>query len=470
MVGSTREGYRFVWDLTAPATLAANSEWWTEAHDECHTNNYRSDCRPPAAIGDFRLEDGALKFTATGDDWRVGANASYALRTSAAPIATRAGWDAAEPLTPPAGVQTAGTAVSLPLPATAKRYVALLAFDEANNSTPIALVDRSPGTGALSISLSADRTGGDVTAAPVDVTFTATATDSHPEAGTLTYTFYFGDGANSGRQTAATAQHSYAKAGTYRAHVIVADEANQSADSEVVEITTTTTVTVTGDTTTSAKLSVSLSGSVAPVTATFDDSGSTAAQGATISDYAFDFGDGSAVVHRSESGTVQHVYTTPGSFTATLTVTDSAGGSSQATATVTVTDAQQTTAQLVISPTTVKTGETVTFDGSSSIPANGKTITSYAFDFGDGSPVVSGAASTATHAYSSPGTYTPTLTVTDDANPPAISQAKSKVAVSAPAASPSRGGGGALGWLTLLPLLGATLRRRGIAASCRWLM
>jgi hypothetical protein len=142
MVGSTREGYRFVWDLTAPATLAANSEWWTEAHDECHTNNYRSDCRPPAAIGDFRLEEGVLKFTATGDDWRVGANARYQLRTAARPITTRAAWDAAAALEPPPGNQATGAAVSLPLPASARRFLALLAFDDAGNSTPLAVLDR----------------------------------------------------------------------------------------------------------------------------------------------------------------------------------------------------------------------------------------------------------------------------------------------------------------------------------------
>src|SRR5690606_29119745 len=51
------------------------------------------------------------------------------------------------------------------------------------------------------------------------------------------------------------------------------------------------------------------------------------------------------------------------------------------------------------------------FDGSTSGDADG-TITSYLWDFGDGT--TPGVGSTATHAYSTPGTYVVTLTVTDD--------------------------------------------------------
>ena len=46
----------------------------------------------------------------------------------------------------------------------------------------------------------------------------------------------------------------------------------------------------------------------------------------------------------------------------------------------------------------------------------GRTITSYAWDFGDGSPTASGVQ--IGHTYSTLGVYTATLTVTDDAVPP----------------------------------------------------
>jgi hypothetical protein len=54
-------------------------------------------------------------------------------------------------------------------------------------------------------------------------------------------------------------------------------------------------------------------------------------------------------------------------------------------------------------------GTPIAFDGSASSDADGS-ITSHAWDFGDGS---SGSGATPTHAYASPGTYTVTLNVTD---------------------------------------------------------
>jgi len=58
---------------------------------------------------------------------------------------------------------------------------------------------------------------------------------------------------------------------------------------------------------------------------------------------------------------------------------------------------------------TTAVGRTVTFSGSSTVV--GGTTTDYSWDFGDGSPAES--AAIATHAYSAPGTYLATLTVTN---------------------------------------------------------
>lgn len=58
------------------------------------------------------------------------------------------------------------------------------------------------------------------------------------------------------------------------------------------------------------------------------------------------------------------------------------------------------------------TGQSITFDGSGSSDPDGS-ITQWAWDFGDGSPLVT-ASSTATHIFSAAKTYTVRLTVTDD--------------------------------------------------------
>ena len=64
-------------------------------------------------------------------------------------------------------------------------------------------------------------------------------------------------------------------------------------------------------------------------------------------------------------------------------------------------------------PGSVVIGQTVTADGSASNDSDGDIVT-FAFDFGDGGAVVTGASATAQHAYETSGTKTITLTVTDN--------------------------------------------------------
>ena len=58
-------------------------------------------------------------------------------------------------------------------------------------------------------------------------------------------------------------------------------------------------------------------------------------------------------------------------------------------------------------------GQTVTVDGASSVDADGA-IVAWSWDFGDGSAVVAGPAALVQHTYAASGTFTITLTVTDD--------------------------------------------------------
>ncbi len=106
---------------------------------------------------------------------------------------------------------------------------------------------------------------------------------------------------------------------------------------------------------------------------------------------------------------------TVGLHQVTLTAVDSGGLSGSDTIEVTVDPAAVNLPPIAIltGPASGDVGATLTFDGSSSSDPDGSII-DYAFDFDDGSPISSGSSPSATHAYSSDGTFTVTLTVTDD--------------------------------------------------------
>ena len=145
----------------------------------------------------------------------------------------------------------------------------------------------------------------------------------------------------------------------------------------------------------------------------FDASGSTDPEG-TITDYSWNFGDGTPVQDAGGSAAVQHTFASRGTYTVALTVTNNYGQTSTSTHTVTVDDPP--TATFTPSAAVVAPGATVDFEASASAPGGPDgAITSYSWNFGDGSAVAAGGGTAdASHTFESPGTYTVTLTTTDD--------------------------------------------------------
>ncbi len=138
----------------------------------------------------------------------------------------------------------------------------------------------------------------------------------------------------------------------------------------------------------------------------FDASASYDPDG-TIVSYSWDFGDRSSGTGVSE----WHRYTAPGTYTVTLTVTDDDGATDTEVRTVQVGPTNQPpVASFTVSPPSPGIGEWVRFDASASYDSDGS-ITSYSWDFGDRT---SGTGVSEWHRYTAPGTYTVTLTVTDD--------------------------------------------------------
>ncbi len=138
------------------------------------------------------------------------------------------------------------------------------------------------------------------------------------------------------------------------------------------------------------------------LTVSVDGSGSSDPDG-TLTGYAWDFGDGAT----GTGATATHTYDAPGTYTITLDVTDDRGATATATTSVKVL-APNVKPQAAF--TASATDLTVAVDGSSSSDPDG-TIASYAWSFGDDA-TAEGA--TASHTYAQAGTYTVTLTVTDD--------------------------------------------------------
>ena len=133
----------------------------------------------------------------------------------------------------------------------------------------------------------------------------------------------------------------------------------------------------------------------APLTVTFTDQST-----GSITSWSWSFGDGGTSTQQHPT----HVYTTPGSYTVTLTVSGPGGADSETKTNYITVGYAAPIAAFTAAPLSGTPPLTVTFTDQSTGP-----ITTWDWSFGDGG--VSGARHPA-HIYETAGTYTVTLTVT----------------------------------------------------------
>jgi PKD repeat protein len=230
----------------------------------------------------------------------------------------------------------------------------------------------------------------------VDELVSFNASDSSdPDDSIVSYQWDFGDGATA---SGMIVTHRFSSQGTFSVTLMVTDESGNS-DSAVK------TVTVSSGNPPDAQFSFSPSNPKTGDAVIFNAEGSSDGDGHIVR-YDWSFGDGATATGE----TVSHVYTSANSFRVTLTVTDNDGNKDTREQTVTVGENQPPTALFVISPTSGKVGDTINFNASQSSDPDSDTL-SYQWDFGDGN---TGAGVTTSHTYTSAGTYSVVLTVTDD--------------------------------------------------------
>jgi PKD repeat protein len=174
----------------------------------------------------------------------------------------------------------------------------------------------------------------------------------------------------------------------------------------------------------STPLSATASGSPTTGNAPLNVSFTGSATGGTAPySYSWNFGDGSTSAAQNPS----HTYNSAGTYTATLTVTDSSSPAKTATSSVTINvsavgNPLQATAAAM--PTSGQVPLNVAFTGTAT---GGNPPYSYSWNFGDGS--ATSTAQNPSYTYNSAGTYTATLTVTDSSSP--VKTATSSVTITA---------------------------------------
>lgn len=258
---------------------------------------------------------------------------------------------------------------------------------EAEEQGPQAIIETDPALKENEKSLSGQ--------APFEVGFDATKS-TDPDNNIVEFKWDFnGDGVEDA--AGSTANYVYKIPGSYNATLTATDSAGNESSSVLV-------VKVAAQDLTARLIADKVEGT-APLTVTFDASGSTYPDG-QITSYEWDFGDGAP--KRIDASQVSYKYTAIGTFTATVTAKASDGKTDSGTLVINV---RPISLQSCFEPT-VEQGPaplTVEFDPRCSQGS----VAKYLWDFGDGE---TSRTRKPTHTFDNPGSYQVTLEVTDNQN------------------------------------------------------
>jgi len=207
----------------------------------------------------------------------------------------------------------------------------------------------------------------------------------------------WGDGSGAqtfnGQPTAIS--HTYRTAGSF---LVVATATDSFGDTS----NATTAVTVTPQ----PRPTVTISASANPLigAATTFTIAATAPTGATITSVTVDYGDGQRNTLPGNATSVQHVYTTAGTYTVTAIATDSNGNNGSASTVIVV-------GNITVALTFTQTlGHVTTVNFTATVSPSGTSVASFTWDFGDGEGATT-KENTVQHQYT-PGTGKKTATVT----------------------------------------------------------
>ena len=235
--------------------------------------------------------------------------------------------------------------------------------------------------------------------APATILFTDASTDADGKIVSWLWEFETGSSLFYNPQTyQKTVTHNFTRSGIYPVKLTVTDDGNLQ-NTYILEIVIKNNLPV-------AKLTAFPNPVLSKTLVNFFGNNSYDSDG-SITKYAWNFGDGTSI---SQGRTTEsHTYAKPGTYNASLTVTDNIGDSSTANLLIDVTN-RNPVARITYTTLTVKAPGSLTFNGDTSTDEDGS-IASYNWSV---SNTVVASTPNATINFTTQGTYVVSLTVTDD--------------------------------------------------------